>query len=120
MTMMGRSGAARTMRLIRSGAGVPWFFAAVLTVGYSGLSLRRQFLLQTSGYDMGIFVQSARSWSQFHWPVSTLKGPGYPLLGNHFSPIVALVGPFYRLFPSANTLLVIQAILLAAGVVPLM
>lgn len=95
-------------------------FAAVLAAVYTVLSARRQYLLQTSGYDMGIFVQSATSWSQLHWPVSTLKGPHYPLLGNHFSPIVALVGPIYRLFPSADTLLVIQAVLLAVAVVPLM
>ena len=45
-------------------------------------------------------------------------GPGFNLLGDHFQPIVALVAPFFRLFPTPVTLLVAQALLTAVSVVP--
>lgn len=93
--------------------------AAILFAGYAAVSLRRHHLLLTSGYDLGIFEQSVRSWANGQWPTSRLKGVAYPVLGDHFSPIVAVLAPVYRLFPSPITLLVAQAALLALGVVPL-
>ena len=47
-----------------------------------------------------------------------IRGPGFNLLGDHFQPIVALVAPFFRLFPTPVTLLVAQALLTAVSVVP--
>jgi uncharacterized membrane protein len=98
---------------------VPWASALGLFLIYATVSVQRQRQMLTSGYDMGIFEQEVRSYAAGHWPTSTLKGPGFPLLGDHFSPIVAGIAPFYRLFPSADTLLVVQAALLAVAVVPI-
>ena len=47
-----------------------------------------------------------------------IRAPGFNLLGDHFQPIVALLAPFFRVFPSAATLLVAQALLAAASVFP--
>ncbi|MET7599095.1 DUF2079 domain-containing protein [Streptomyces sp. NPDC004082] len=74
----------------------------------------------TTGYDLGIFEQAVRSYAHGHLPVSEVKGPGFPLLGDHFSPVLALIAPVYRLWPTAETLLVVQAALLSLAVVPLM
>jgi uncharacterized membrane protein len=43
-------------------------------------------------------------------------GPHFSILGDHFSPILAVLGPVYALFPHATTLLVAQALLFAASV----
>jgi hypothetical protein len=51
--------------------------------------------------------------------VAELKGPGFPLLGDHFSPVLALLAPLYRVWPTPVTLLVAQAALFAVAVIPL-
>lgn len=97
-----------------------WAAALVLTLLYAALSLRRHARFETSGYDLGIFEQGVRAYADGRLPTSLLKGVDYPLLGDHFSPIIALLGPVYALVPGPGTLLVAQAVLLAVGVVPLM
>lgn len=69
-------------------------------------------------WDLGIFEQVVRAYAQLRAPVSDLKGPGFLILGDHFSPVTALLGPLYRLFPSPVTLLVAQAALFALSAVP--
>ncbi|MBF4160984.1 DUF2079 domain-containing protein [Nocardioides acrostichi] len=116
-----RRGSRPSARRLRPGADVvvPLVAAGILATVYTVLALRQHEMLMTSGYDLGIFVQEVRSYALGHLPVSTLKGPGFQLLGDHFSPAVAVLAPFYRLFPCAQTLLVAQALLLALGVMPL-
>ena len=100
---------------------VPLVTAALVAALYSVTSIRRHQNLETSAFDLGIFNQDIRTWASLHFPpISTLKGPGFNRLGDHFSPILALAAPVYRVFPSAVTLLVVQALLLSVGIVPLM
>jgi uncharacterized membrane protein len=102
-----------------AGTGWVWIAACVLFVIYGAVSLRLHQRMLTTGYDLGIFEQGVRSYAHGHLPVSELKGPGFALLGDHFSPALALLAPFYRLWPSPLTLLAAQAVLLAVAVVPL-
>ncbi|MFJ9648410.1 DUF2079 domain-containing protein [Streptomyces sp. NPDC101206] len=101
------------------GPALPWCLAAGFFLVYATLSVRLHRRMLTSGYDLGIFEQAVRSYAGGHLPVSALKGPGFRLLGDHFSPVLAALAPFYRLVPSPVTLLVAQAALLAVSVVPL-
>ncbi|MEV6954814.1 DUF2079 domain-containing protein [Streptomyces sp. NPDC051183] len=101
------------------GAALPSAVVAVLFAVYAVFSVRRHALMLTTGYDLGIFEQAVRSYAGGHWPVSSLKGPGYNLLGDHFSPITATLAPFYRIWPSPLTLLVAQAFLFAVAAYPL-
>ena len=96
-----------------------WGMAAGLFVLYTVVSVRLHQRLLSGGVDLGIFEQSVRSYAHGHWPVAVIKGPDFNLLGDHFSPAVALLAPFYRVFPSPVTILVAQAALLAVAVVPL-
>ncbi|MFJ6795432.1 DUF2079 domain-containing protein [Streptomyces sp. NPDC091268] len=98
---------------------IPVCTVAVLFAFYTVFSVRRHDLMLTSGYDLGIFEQAVRSYAGGHWPVASLKGPNYNLLGDHFSPITATIAPFYRIWPSALTLLVAQAFLFALAAYPL-
>lgn len=96
-----------------------WLLAAGLFVLYTVVSVRRHHTLHTTGYDLGIFEQAVRSYASGHLPRSELKGADFPILGDHFSPVLAVLAPFYRLFPGPTTLLVAQAALLAVAVVPI-
>ncbi|WP_330338105.1 DUF2079 domain-containing protein [Streptomyces sp. NBC_00557] len=96
-----------------------WALAGALFVMYAAVSLRLHQQMLTSSYDLGIFQQVVRSYAEGHLPVSEVKGQDFPVLGDHFSPILALVAPFYLVWRHAETLLAVQAALLAVSVVPL-
>ncbi len=96
-----------------------WGTAFALFVLYTVAGVRDHTQLGTLGYDLGIFEQDVRSWAGLHLPTAELLGPDYPRLGNHFSPILLLLAPFYVLFSSPVTLIVAQAALLAVAVVPI-
>ncbi|WP_327069399.1 DUF2079 domain-containing protein [Kitasatospora sp. NBC_01302] len=98
---------------------LPYGLAGLFFVVYAIVSIRRQQRVMSGGYDLGIFEQAIRSYAHLHAPVAALKGPGYSVLGDHFSPIIAVIAPFYRLFPTPITLLVAQALLLALAVIPI-
>ncbi|MGW0993448.1 DUF2079 domain-containing protein [Streptomyces sp. NPDC002520] len=93
--------------------------AGALFLVYATLSLRIHHRMLSNSYDLGIFEQAVRSYADGHLPVSELKAPDFPILGDHFSPVLALIAPFYALHRSAGTLLVAQAALIALSVVPL-
>ncbi|MGW7411251.1 DUF2079 domain-containing protein [Streptomyces sp. NPDC054863] len=99
----------------------PWAWCAALFVLYGTLSVQRHRLMRTTGYDLGIFEQAVQAYSQLRPPYVPLKGEGggFNLLGDHFHPVLAVLGPLYRLAPAAETLLLAQAALLALAVVPL-
>jgi hypothetical protein len=93
--------------------------AGFFFVLYAALSIQRHRQMLTAGFDLGLFEQAVRAYAHGHAPIVPLKGPGVNLLGDHFSPIVAVLAPFYRIFPSPVTLLVAQALLAALAIVPL-
>ncbi|MFD7028090.1 DUF2079 domain-containing protein [Streptomyces sp. NPDC059917] len=96
----------------------PYLLGAVLFVLYALLSVLRYERLETMSWDLGIFEQAIRSYAHLRAPVVDLKGPGTNVLGDHFSPVTALLAPLYRLFPTPVTLLLAQAALFALSAVP--
>ena len=95
---------------------LPLPVAVVFGAVYAILSVARYDRLDVRSWDLAIFSQAARSYADRGYPVVDIKGPGFNLLGDHFSPAVALFGPLWALAPSPVTLLVAQAVLLAASV----
>ncbi len=77
-----------------------------------------RFLSFEDGFDMAIFVQAV--WNTLHgnFLYSSIKG-GICLLGDHMSPLLALLALPYALAPHPLTLLVLQALSAAAAVFPL-
>lgn len=92
---------------------------ALLAIVYSVYSIARYQRFEASGYDLGIFMQEVKSYADGQWPTSLLKGPHFALMGDHFSPIMALLAPFWWVFPSASTLLIAQAVLIALSAWPM-
>ncbi len=94
---------------------LPWVWAAVLTAAYSALSVSNYLRYEIRSWDLGIFTQTVAGYAGLGTPVVDLKGPGVNVLGDHFSPLLAVLAPFYRLWPSPVTLLVAQAVLVAVS-----
>ncbi|MEU3712388.1 DUF2079 domain-containing protein [Streptomyces catenulae] len=96
----------------------PWWLAALLFAAYATLSLLRHLTMGTASWDLGIFEQAVRGYAHLGAPIVDLKGPGTNILGDHFSPVLILLAPLYRLLPSPLTLLTAQAALFALSSVP--
>jgi len=105
-------------RLVPPSRRDPWLLAGVFFVAYSAVSLIRYRHMASRSWDLGIFEQAVRAYAHLRVPVADLKGPGADILGDHFSPVTALLAPVYRVFPSPVTLLVAQAALFAVSAVP--
>jgi uncharacterized membrane protein len=97
---------------------VPWLIALAVFAAYLPISVYRYLRLDPTSWDLGIFTEYVKQYAHLHAPVVDIRGAGFNLLGDHFHPIVALIAPFFWLFPSAITLLVAQALLAAVSVVP--
>lgn len=110
-----RSGVARAV--------TAWWLPAVIACAvaalYISFSLAQWRTLSDPSWDLAIFTEAAQAYSRFEAPIVSIKGPGYNLLGDHFHPILMLLGPIFRFFPSAFTLLIVQDLLIAASVLPI-
>ncbi|MEU9128683.1 DUF2079 domain-containing protein [Kitasatospora sp. NPDC048540] len=85
-------------------------------VVYAVIGVIRHVRYASMSWDLAIFVQEVRQYASLHAPVVSVKGPGYNILGDHFSPVLALLAPAYRVFPTPVTLLVAQAALFASSI----
>ena len=63
-------------------------------------------------WDLAIFAELAKAYAHGQAPIVPIKGDDYNLLGDHFHPILVLLGPTWRLFPTPLALLVVQDLLL--------
>jgi len=97
---------------------VVWGIALAVSGAYLTISLFRLLQLNPSSWDLGIFTEYVKQYADLRAPVVDIRGPGFNLLGDHFQPIVALIAPFFRVFPTPATLLVAQALLTAVSVFP--
>ena len=112
----------RPDRLAVGRVAATWWLPTVIACAVGALyvcySVAQWRALVAPSWDLGIFAEAVQAYSRFEAPIVPIKGPGYNLLGDHFHPILALLGPVYRLFPSALTLLVVQDVLIAVSVLP--
>src|SRR5664279_5279995 len=85
-------------------------------VFYTIESVLRQQQFKTS-LDITIFQQAIANYAQGRAPEVLIKSQApFNILGDHFSPIIAVIAPLYRVWPSVMTLLITQAAFLAVGV----
>ncbi|MFB7669298.1 DUF2079 domain-containing protein [Kitasatospora sp. NPDC056138] len=88
----------------------------------AAIGFRQWAVVGLGGFDLAIFDQGVRGYAHFGLPVSTVKSyhhefpPGFSLLGDHFSPILALLAPLYWIWDDPRTLILAQALLFALGV----
>ena len=91
--------------------------AAAAAAVYAALAIRRHDRFGSGGYDLGIFDQAVWGYSHFELIPNTVKRVPN-LLGDHFHPILAALAPLYWIWSDPRMLLLVQAVLLALGSVP--
>lgn len=87
----------------------------VVTAGYVLFAAQQWAHFTARSWDLGIFTQLLARYAALQPPIVDIKGDGYNLLGDHFHPLLAVLAPVYALFPSAFTLLVVQAVCFAVA-----
>jgi len=97
----------------------PWIVVAALTAIYTVMSVAHYETSGAGSWDLGMFTEAVKQYAHFHAPIDDIKSPGFNILGDHFHPIIALLGPVFLLFPSPITLLVAQAFLFSLAADPI-
>ena len=83
---------------------------------YLAISLFRLLQLNPTSWDLAIYTEYVKQAASWHAPVADVRTAGFNLLGDHFQPIVMMIAPLFRVFPSAATLVAVQALLAALSV----
>jgi uncharacterized membrane protein len=91
-------------------------------VTFAALSIARHLSYHSRGYDMGVFDQIF--WNTIHGrPFESTLAQGiaspHSFLGDHFSPILWTLVPFYYAYPHPETLLVLQTLALTLAAWPI-
>ena len=97
----------------------PWLIATGAFTLYALISILRYERRESMSWDLGIFTEAVRGYAHFHAPMVGIRGQDMNLLGDHWHPVLMLLGPFFRVFPTPVTLLVAQSVVLAVAAVPL-
>ncbi len=96
-----------------------WAAIAAYTAGFGSLSILRHRAFNTGRYDLGNMVQTVWNTAHGHFLQMT-SGDGVQIsrLAAHFDPILAAFAPLWWIWPSPEMLLVVQAIAVALGALP--
>jgi len=92
---------------------------AAYAAGFAALSVLRHEAFVTGRFDLGNMVQAV--WSTAHGHplrMTGLHGDQITRLGAHVDPILVLFTPLWWIWPSPNMLLVVQAVAVALGALP--
>ena len=110
---------------LRLRRNVKWMTAGLLIGGFTAfvgiICCLYYFNHWTPCFDFGLFSQMFHHMKESGLPLITCERDH--LLSHfavHFSPVFYLLLPFFWLIPSPCTLLVMQALIVASGVIPLM
>ena len=82
-------------------------------VTFSTLAILRDHAVWSASVDLGIFKEAL--WNTLHGRVMYSPTVGYSFLGEHFSPVLFLLVPFYALSPTSECLLIIQTLAVSAA-----
>ena len=96
-----------------------WLATAAFAAGFSALAVLRHRAFGSGRFDLGNMTQAV--WSTANGDVlsvTDVDGEQISRLGSHFDPILVLLAPLWSLWPSPELLLVVQAVVVAAGALP--
>lgn len=101
-------------------SATPYIIVFLFFIAYSLLSVIRHLHFGSFGFDLGIVDQIVWKYSEFKAPITTVQFYPYTsLLTDHVELIYVILSPFYWLFSSPITLLLIQAGLIAISGIPI-
>lgn len=111
---------ANEIALRREGR-IAFGLAAAYFILYSALAVLRHESYHSNRFDLGLFDQVFWNTTQgrpFESTMSQALPVPHSLLGDHFSPLLLVLMPFFDAFPHPETLLVGQTAALALGAWP--
>jgi uncharacterized membrane protein len=93
-----------------------------VTILFGGLALLRHWTFHSTASDLAVFDQVL--WNTVHGrfmesTLSLARCEPHSFFGDHFSPALLALLPLYVVFPTPETLIVVQTLALAIGVVPI-
>ena len=97
-----------------------WAAAAAFAGGFGATAVLRHRAFESGRFDLGNMTQAV--WSTAHGnilSVTDVQGEQVSRLGSHFDPILALLAPLWWLWPDPELLLVVQAVAVASGALPI-
>jgi uncharacterized membrane protein len=95
---------------------IPFALASLALVLYGAVTWLRWNARVKTSWDLAIFTQAVDGYARFAAPIVDIKDPGVHQLGDHFSPILATIAPFYRIFPTPLTVQFAQVVLITLSV----
>ena len=96
-----------------------WSAIGAYAVGFSALSALRHRAFNTGRFDLGNMVQAVDATAHGRvLEVTGLRGDQISRLAAHVDPILVVLAPLWRLWPSPDLLLIVQAIAVALGAIP--
>jgi uncharacterized membrane protein len=112
--------APRRARLLRPRPkSLLWTAIGAYTVGFGALSILRYRAYNVGRFDLGNMAQAV--WATAHGhplEITTLHGEQASRLGSHVDPILVAFAPLWWIWPSPNMLVVVQALAIALGALP--
>ena len=94
-----------------------WISIFIYILLFSFLSLKKYYAFGYNAFDLAIFNQVFFNTLDGRWFEMTINLNSY--LADHFTPIIILLLPVYKLWPRAETLLILQSIVLGLSAWPL-
>lgn len=94
-----------------------WLMIIFYGLFFSAVSLWKYSHFLYNGLDLAIINNVFYNTLHGHWFWSSIQGHSY--LGDHFTPILVLLLPFYALWPSPEILLILQSLFLALAAWPI-
>ena len=95
---------------------------ATYVVVFSVFSIARHYTFQTSAFDLGIFQQAlwnSLNGNLFYETPDLYNNPSGSFLGVHFSAIMFLLVPIYAIHSGAETLRILQSLVIGLAALPL-
>lgn len=93
---------------------VVWLLSCGLYAGTSTV-IFHSFIV--TAFDNAIIEQVVARLAYLSPPLTEVEGHGVNFFGDHFSPVLAVYAPFYRVVPEPETLFAVQGAVLALSVV---
>ena len=90
----------------------------IYTIYFSYFTILKHQTFNSHAYDLGIYTQYLWTTLNGHG-ILYAPGVGASSFGLHFQPILFFILPLYAIFPQAETLLVLQTLVLALGALPI-
>src|SRR5438552_3535452 len=97
---------------------LPLALALLAAIVYGSISVYRHNVFASGAFDLGVQDQTVWGYSQLEMIPNTMEMIRN-LLGDHFHPILMTIAPLYWIWNDVRVLLIAQAVLIAAGGVPI-